>query len=173
MHSRVQLFSSVQISRTVRRIAFEVIESNKSVENLVIVGILNRGARLASLIAVSISDISSVDVPVKNIDVSAYRDDNARTPKVPSNGSSGSLNVDGKDVLLVDDVLYTGRTVRAALDAIVDHGRPRSIQLAVLVDRGHREYPIEPTFVGRRVPTKYREHVEVVLDDNPSVYIEE
>ncbi|NND71020.1 MAG: bifunctional pyr operon transcriptional regulator/uracil phosphoribosyltransferase PyrR [Rhodothermales bacterium] len=173
MQSRVQLFSSVQISRMVRRIAFEVIESNKSADNLIIVGILNRGARLARLIADSIGGISNLDVPVRNIDVSAYRDDSHRTAKVPANGSAGALDVTDKDVLLVDDVLYTGRTVRAALDAVVDLGRPKTIQLAVLVDRGHREFPIEPTFVGRRVQTKYREHVEVVLDGDPSVFVEE
>jgi pyrimidine operon attenuation protein/uracil phosphoribosyltransferase len=167
----MQLLSKTQMDRIVRRIGFEVIEKNKSATNLVVIGILNRGAIFADQLASTIGKIASVDMKAHHLDVSSYRDDTEREVVVPSNGTQ-KLDVTDKDVLLVDDVLYTGRTVRAALDAIVGLGRPKSIQLATLIDRGHREYPIEPTYVGRTVPTKYGEHVEVVFDDDPGVFVE-
>lgn len=172
MASRIQLFSAVQVKRMIRRIAYEIIEKNKDADNLVIIGILKRGAHLADLLGAEVERISSTRVSVHHLDVSAFRDDASRDPVTLTTKSNG-IDVSDKDVVLVDDVLYTGRTVRAALDAIVGLGRPAAIQLAVLVDRGHREYPIEPTYAGRRVPTKYGEHVEVVLHEEPSVYLEE
>ena len=172
MSRRLQLLSPSQMDRIVRRIGYEVIERNKSADNLVVIGILNRGAVFADQLAKTIEEISSTKLETHHLNVSAYRDDAKRDPVVPSNGFR-KLDVTEKDVLLVDDVLYTGRTVRAALDAIVGLGRPKSIQLAALIDRGHREYPIEPTFVGRTVPTKYGEHIEVIFDEPSGVYIED
>ena len=172
MPSRIQLLSEIQIQRMVRRIAFEVIEKNKSAANLVIIGILNRGATLADQLAATIAQISDTPITAHHLNVSQYRDDTERDGAGVPYGLE-TLDVTDKDVLLVDDVLYTGRTVRAALDAVVALGRPQSIQLSVLIDRGHREYPIEPTYVGRHVPTKYREHVEVSFEDAPGVYVQE
>lgn len=152
--------------------AYEIIEKNKGAESLVVFGILNRGAVFARILAEAVAAIAGTSIPIHDLDVSTYRDD------VDGYTSTGSplntdMDVSGKDVLLIDDVLYTGRTVRAALDAIVGLGRPASIQLAVLIDRGHREYPIQPTFVGKDVPTKYREHVEVEFEDGITVFVDE
>ncbi len=157
----------------VRRMSYEIIEKNKSSSQLVVFGILNRGALFADALSTAIADAGGAEVARHNLDVSSYRDDVKRTVVVPSNGSNAGPDVTNKDVLLVDDVLHTGRTVRAALDAIVGLGRPRSIQLAVLIDRGHREYPVQPTYVGYEVPTKHQEHVEVVFDEGISVFVEE
>ncbi|MCK4236386.1 MAG: bifunctional pyr operon transcriptional regulator/uracil phosphoribosyltransferase PyrR [Candidatus Krumholzibacteria bacterium] len=155
---------SVQLRRTVVRIAHEIIEKNKGVEGLILVGIRKRGVPLAERIAGLISKFEGVKVSVGVLDITLYRDDLQMVSSRPVVGKT-EINEDINDrtVILVDDVLFTGRTVRAALDELVDFGRPRAIQLAVLIDRGHREFPIRADFVGKNVPTASRETVEVLL----------
>ena len=149
------------IKRTVRRISYEIIEKNKHLEELVILGIKTRGINLANRIVENIEAIEGIKVPNGILDVSAYRDDvgsdvEANLPK---------LDVTGKTVILVDDVLYTGRTIRAAMDAVMDIGRASVIQLAVLVDRGHRELPITANYVGKNIPTSSTEKVKVLFEE--------
>jgi pyrimidine operon attenuation protein / uracil phosphoribosyltransferase len=145
-----------QIRRTLKRLACEIVERNRGLRNVVIVGIKTRGVSVAEEIARAIEETSAEQVPVYALDASGFRDDGKGGDAVVPD-----FEVAGRDVVLVDDVLYTGRTIRAALDALVQAGRPSSIQLAVLVDRGHREYPIRPDYVGRIIETAYREHVVV------------
>jgi pyrimidine operon attenuation protein/uracil phosphoribosyltransferase len=152
------------IRRALIRISHEIIEKNKGVEDVVIVGIQTRGVPLARRIAGNIKSIEKVEVPTGILDITMYRDDlhsGAKQPKVL--GTSIDFDITNKKVILVDDVLYTGRTIRSALNAIVDMGRPQAIQLAVLVDRGHKELPIRADFVGKNVPTSRKEEVEVKL----------
>jgi pyrimidine operon attenuation protein/uracil phosphoribosyltransferase len=157
---------SVQIHRTIMRIAHEIIERNKGVGNLILVGIRKRGVPLAERIADAIKRFEDVPVPVGALDITLYRDDLQTIGHNPVVGKT-EINVDinERTVVLVDDVLFTGRTVRAALDELIDFGRPKAIQLAVLVDRGHREYPIRADFVGKNVPTSSKETVEVLLNE--------
>ena len=149
------------ISRAVTRIAHEILESNKGAHNVALVGIVTRGALLAEMLADKISEIESEQVPVGTLDISFYRDDLATRLSPEVRRTDIPFDVEGRDVVLVDDVLFTGRTIRAAMDAIMDYGRPHSIQLAVLVDRGHRELPIRADFVGKNVPSSARERVRV------------
>src|SRR5690554_3188976 len=156
--------------RALTRIAHEILEKNKGTEDLLLVGIKTRGVPLARRLAAKIEEIEGVRVPIGSLDITLYRDDleiDASTPVV----SDTHLPVEVKDkiIVLVDDVLFTGRTVRAALDALIDHGRPRRIQLAVLVDRGHRELPIRADFVGKNVPTSLEEVVQVELVETDGV----
>ena len=160
-----------RIRRTLRRLAAEIIERNRGADNLVLLGIHERGAILADQLAAVLNEIAETDLAAHALDVTAYRDDRDRTGSVPP--PELDVAVGDRDVILIDDVLFTGRTARAALDAIVRVGRPRSIQLVILVDRGHREYPIQPTYVGEVVPTKHKERVVVSSDDAFAVYIEE
>lgn len=154
------------IRRALTRIAHEIVERNQGVHNCVLVGIRTRGIYLAQRLAVKINEIESQSLLVCELDITGYRDD---LNKVEGNHSSFSKeshlpeDLTGKKVILVDDVLYTGRTVRAALDALIDHGRPDTIQLAVLIDRGHRELPIRPDFIGKNVPTSKEEMIKVQL----------
>lgn len=152
-----------EIERAVTRIAHQILEANKGAENLALVGIVTRGDLLAKMLAHKIQEIEGVDVPLGKLDISFYRDDFAThfAPEVHS--TDISFDIDGKTVVLVDDVLYTGRTIRAALDALMDIGRPAAVQLAVLVDRGHRELPIRADYVGKNVPTARSERVNVHL----------
>ncbi|MFD2116202.1 bifunctional pyr operon transcriptional regulator/uracil phosphoribosyltransferase PyrR [Paenibacillus yanchengensis] len=155
------------IRRALIRIAHEIVERNKGIENCIIVGIRTRGIYLARRIAEKISEIESKAVDYGELDVTAYRDDR-ETNATKSNqqvNNSNSLPVQEKKVILVDDVLYTGRTIRAAMDAIMHMGRPENIQLAVLVDRGHRELPIRPDFVGKNVPTSKQEEIHAALSE--------
>jgi pyrimidine operon attenuation protein/uracil phosphoribosyltransferase len=151
------------ISRAVTRIAHEILEANKGVGDIALVGIVTRGAALADKLAAKIAEIEGTSVPVGTLDISFYRDDLATrlTPEV--HRTDLPFDVEGRTIVLVDDVLYTGRTIRAALDAIMDYGRPVSVQLAVLVDRGHRELPIRADYVGKNVPSSRRERVTVRL----------
>jgi pyrimidine operon attenuation protein/uracil phosphoribosyltransferase len=151
------------IRRALTRIAHEIIEKNKGVQDLVLIGIRTRGVYLAGRLADRILEIEGEWVPVGDLDITPYRDD--RTDGFDDHMPQMELPVDvtGKKVILIDDVLYTGRTVRAALDAIMDQGRPHLIQLAVLIDRGHRELPIRPDFVGKNVPTSKSESIAVQL----------
>jgi pyrimidine operon attenuation protein / uracil phosphoribosyltransferase len=169
---RTLILSAARVRRTINRMAYEVVERNRGAETLEIVGIRSRGAALAEVLAKQISGIESRSFDVSRLDVAAYRDD--RDPSASlQDRSAVQADVTDRNVILVDDVLFTGRTARAALDAIVHYGRPRTIQLAVLVDRGHREYPIQPDYVGRALQTKHRERVVVSVDEGLAIYIEE
>ena len=148
------------ISRAITRISFEIIEKFKGTEDIVILGILKKGGILADRIAEKMSDIEKMEVLKAYIDVTNYRDDIEEKNKIEKTFST-NINVQNKIIVLVDDVLYTGRTVRAAIDAIMDTGRPKVIALAALIDRGHRELPIRPDFVGKNLPTSRQEKVKV------------
>ena len=153
------------INRALTRIAHEILEQNKGAGKLCLIGIVTRGDYLAEELAKRIEEIEGVKVPVGRLDISFYRDDFATylSPEVLS--TDIMFDIDGLDIVLVDDVLYTGRTIRAALDALMDIGRPRSVQLAVLVDRGHRELPIRADFVGKNVPSSKEENVRLFLEE--------
>jgi pyrimidine operon attenuation protein/uracil phosphoribosyltransferase len=170
----VEIMSPERVRRTLVRLACEVVERNRGVERLVVLGIRDRGVMVAERLADEIRGISGQDVKVFGLDVRPFRDDVQRVAASDASSPVGvELDVTGYDVLLVDDVLFTGRTARAALDAVVRLGRPRSIQFVVLVDRGHREYPIQPDYVGRLIQTKHRERVEVATDGTFAVTINE
>ncbi|MGE3271843.1 MAG: bifunctional pyr operon transcriptional regulator/uracil phosphoribosyltransferase PyrR [Chloroflexota bacterium] len=161
--SRRELMSADEIRRALSRMAHEVVERNGGVEHVVLVGIRTRGVPLARRIARLISEFEESAVPVGSLDVTLYRDDHSRRMKLPAGPSDMPSDLEGRSVVLVDDVLYTGRSVRAAMDALRDYGRPHTIQLAVLIDRGHRELPIRADYVGKNVPTARAEVVEVKL----------
>jgi pyrimidine operon attenuation protein/uracil phosphoribosyltransferase len=150
-----------EIRRALKRIAHEVVERNKGAENLVIIGVQSRGVPMARRLAKLISEIEGIEIPVGSLNVALYRDDYATRAARTISASDIPFDVTDKNVILVDEVLFTGRTTRAALDAIMDLGRPAVIQLAVLIDRGHRELPIRADYVGKNLPTATREIVEV------------
>ena len=153
------------VRRAIIRIAHEIIERNRGLDGVVIVGVHRGGVWLAQALGAEIARIDeSHPVPVGSVDASLYRDDIGMRPVSPGAVSDLSFDVDGATVVLVDDVLYTGRTVRAALDAVADYGRPQAVQLAVLVDRGHRELPIRPDYVGKNLPTSTDEDVSATAD---------
>jgi len=151
------------ITRAVTRIAHEILEANKGADNLALVGIVTRGAALAEMLAAKIHEIEGTEVPVGTLDISFYRDDLRIRLNPEVHRTDIPFDVQDREVVLVDDVLFTGRTIRAAMDALMDYGRPCSIQLAVLVDRGHRELPIRADFVGKNVPSSSKERVTVRL----------
>ena len=162
------IMDETTIRRSLTRIAHEILERNKGVEDCMLIGIRTRGVYLARRLAERINEIEHVLVSVGELDVTRYRDDVRDV--VPAmvaekTGLYKEFSVQNKKIILCDDVLYTGRTVRAALDALIDHGRPQMIQLAVLIDRGHRELPIRPDFVGKNLPTSREERVEVRLTE--------
>jgi pyrimidine operon attenuation protein/uracil phosphoribosyltransferase len=163
--------SSERVHRTLRRLAYEIVERNQGAGTLEVFGILESGAPLARTLADEINAIEEEALDAHDLDVQPFRDD--RSDLAPPDEPSENLSVDDRDVILVDDVLFTGRTARAALDAVLQYGRPRSIQLVVLVDRGHREYPIQPDCTGRLLQTKHDERVVVDTDGDFSVYIED
>ena len=157
-----------RMAKTLVRIAHEVVEKNRGLAELAFVGIRSRGVPLARRIAEAIDAIAQVRIPVGSLDITLYRDDLMRHPVGPQplvRRTDIPFSIDDRRILLVDDVLYTGRTVRAALDALIDFGRPRSIQLVVLVDRGHRELPIKADYVGKNLPTSPRESVQVRVQE--------
>ena len=163
---RGRLLDEGQIRRAVTRIAHEILEGNRSGADVVLVGIAARGDDLARRLVSEIERIEGVTVPVGVLDITFYRDDIGLRKEAPEvHETSIDFDVTGKTVILVDDVLFTGRTIRAAMDAVVDLGRPRSIELAVLVDRGHRELPIRADYVGKNVPTRTDELVRVLLEE--------
>ena len=172
-----RLMSASEIERTLVRLAHEIVEKSNGSEDLALVGIRRRGVPLAERLGKLISSIEKRPIDTGVLDIQFYRDDLSTAGVRPMvNGGSIGFNVEGRDVVLCDDVLYTGRTIRAALDALFDYGRPRRVQLAVLIDRGHRELPIEATYVGRRVPTSSREIIEVKfreVDDDEQVLLVE
>jgi pyrimidine operon attenuation protein/uracil phosphoribosyltransferase len=154
------------IDRAVIRISHEILERNSGADTLVLIGILSRGAYIAKRIAAKIKEIEGVDIPVGLMDINLYRDDvHSKLDQPVIQRTEILFDVVDRNVILVDDVLYTGRTIRAALDQIIDFGRPRSIQLAVLIDRGHRELPIRPDFVGKNIPTSKDDKVLVRLNE--------
>jgi pyrimidine operon attenuation protein/uracil phosphoribosyltransferase len=157
-----------RIGRTLTRIAHEIVERNKGVADLALVGVRTRGVPIAKRLARAIRDITGDEVPTGALDITLYRDDlmrHAVGPQPLVRRTEIPFSIDDRRILLVDDVLYTGRTIRAALDALIDFGRPRSIQLVVLVDRGHRELPIKADYVGKNLPTSLKQSVQVRLQE--------
>ncbi|MEW6189103.1 MAG: bifunctional pyr operon transcriptional regulator/uracil phosphoribosyltransferase PyrR [Actinomycetota bacterium] len=153
------------IQRALIRIAHEILERNKGAGNLALIGIRSRGVHLARRLAQKIGEIENITPPVGVLDITFYRDDIGTHPQPRVSSTQIDFDVTGRDIVLVDDVLYTGRSVRAAMDAIFDFGRPASIQLAVMIDRGHRELPIRPDYVGKNIPTSRKERVQVNLKE--------
>ena len=153
------------IERALTRIAHEILEANKGAGGIALVGIVTRGVDVAAALAERIARIEPSEVPVGSLDISFYRDDVGERLNPEVHRTDIPFDVEGRDIVLVDDVLYTGRTIRAAMDAIMDYGRPSTLQLAVLVDRGHRELPIRADYVGKNVPTSRKERVQVLLAD--------
>ena len=161
------LMTPERVHRTVTRLAYEIIERNRGVEGLLVFGLKDRGDALAGLLTAALEDASGQPVEHHRLPIAGFRDDlDLEAAPLPDDAPSA----EGRDVLLVDDVIFTGRTIRAALDAVLRYGRPRSIRLAVLVDRGHREVPVHPDFVGRVIPTKHNERV-VVRPDVPTAVL--
>lgn len=162
MREKASIMDEKGIARAITRISHEIIEKNKGVEDVVIIGIKTRGVPLANRIRSKIYEIEGIQVQTGEVDITLYRDDLSKEEMDPViHGSRIEFDINDKVVILVDDVLFTGRTVRAAMDAVMDAGRPKSIQLAVLVDRGHRELPIRPDYVGKNVPTSRNEIISV------------
>ena len=157
--------SAQDMSRAITRIAHEIVERNRGVDGLVLAGIRTRGAPLAQRLAQRIAEFEGSEVPVAILDIGLYRDDVASRTRPEVRSSQLPVDIEGRNVVLVDDVLFTGRTIRAALDALTDFGRPRLVQLAVLVDRGHRELPIRADYVGKNVPTSLGEAIGVRLEE--------
>lgn len=153
------------VARAITRITHEILEHNKGGEKLALVGIRTGGDHLATLLQTRINEIEGLEVPLGAVDITMYRDDLASRGSLPIGKTDIPFHLDGKQVILVDDVLYTGRTIRSAMDALMDFGRPSTIQLAVLIDRGHRELPIRADYVGRNVPTAREEDIAVIFDD--------
>lgn len=161
----VEILSATELRRTLNRIASQIVEKYGNLENLVLLGIYTKGVPLAELLAHQIEVLEQIKVPVGALDITFYRDDldqvGMRTPEK----TTIPFDLSGKTVVLVDDVIYKGRTIRAALNAVIDYGRPETIALAVLVDRGHRQLPIHPDFIGKTLPTAKEEQVKVYLED--------
>jgi pyrimidine operon attenuation protein / uracil phosphoribosyltransferase len=169
LNIKAQLLDEKGIDRAIIRIAHEIIEKNKGVENIVLVGIKTRGVPIAERIAKCIKNIEEIMIPIGTVDISLYRDDlSEKFDQANVHATSIDIDVSGKVLILVDDVLFTGRTARAAIEAVIEKGRPKAIQLAVLVDRGHRELPIRADYVGKNVPTSISEivHVRLMEIDN-------
>lgn len=166
MKEKAQVLDREMISRALARMAHEIIERNRGTQDLVIVGILRRGAYLARRLAECVKKIDNRQIPVGTLDITLYRDDLTLLAAQPVvRKTEINFDIQDKKVILVDDVLYTGRTIRSALSELIDFGRPKCIQLAVLIDRGHRELPIRADYVGKNIPTSQNEIVEVRLDE--------
>jgi pyrimidine operon attenuation protein / uracil phosphoribosyltransferase len=166
VREKKQLMSASEIDRTLVRLAHEVLEKTSDPKGLAFIGIKRRGIPLAARLAAKIEALEKISIPVGTLDINLYRDDLSVVSERPVvKGKQIEFSIVGKDVVLMDDVLYTGRTIRAALDALFDHGRPARVQLLVLIDRGHRELPIEARYVGRTVPTSAREIIEVKFQE--------
>lgn len=170
MEKKGQILDGKGIDRALTRVSHEIIEKNKGIEGLAIVGIRTGGVFLAQRIARMIAEIEKVEIPLGIVDITLYRDDlTVGTHQPTLRGTEIPFNVDGEKIVIVDDVLYTGRTVRAAMDAVMEFGRPKMIQLAVLIDRGHRELPIRADYVGKNLPTSRKESVNVRLLEKDGV----
>jgi pyrimidine operon attenuation protein/uracil phosphoribosyltransferase len=169
-----QVMSADDLGRVVRRIAHEIVERNQGVANVLILGIPTRGRPFADRVAEALTDIEGEPVVAGSLDIGMYRDDLDTRPRTRIGPTDIPKPIDGADVVLVDDVLFTGRTIRAALDALADLGRPATVQLAVIVDRGHRQLPVRADFVGKNIPTSITEHVSVrmqPIDDEDGVWV--
>jgi len=166
MKLKSQIMDEDAVRRSMTRITHEIIEKNSGTSDLVLLGIHRRGMPLAAMLQANILRFEGREVPIGSIDISLYRDDLTELSDAPEEGISNiPCELTGKKVILVDDVIYTGRTVRAAIDAVFHYGRPKSIQLAVLIDRGHRELPIRADYVGKNIPTSHTEVVSVMVDE--------
>ena len=176
LREKAEVLDDAALDRALTRIAHEILEKNGGAHDLAFVGIRTRGVTLAHRLAAKIAQIDGATLPVGTLDITLYRDDLDLRGAPVVRGTDIPFSIKGKTVVLVDDVLYTGRTIRAALDALIDLGRPRMIQLAIVVDRGHRELPIRPDYIGKNLPTSRREVVAVRLrehDGDDRVVIEE
>lgn len=170
---QVQILDAGGVERAIVRIAHEIVERNQGVDDLVVVGLQTGGVDLAALIADHLSGIGGADIPQGTLDATFHRDDFSLRPLATSATTEIPVGLDSKVVVLVDDVLFTGRTVRAALDALHQYGRPRAVQLAVMIDRGHRELPIKADYVGKNIPTRRDEIVDVRMGEDPAVWLGE
>lgn len=166
---KATVMDAEQIRRSLHRIAHEIVERNRGVEDVIIVGIVSKGDVLARRLATILSALESSSVPFGRLDVTLHRDDLQNRPPDGHHSATDIPDIKGKVVVLVDDVIHHGRTARAAMDALMDFGRPQAIQLAVLVDRGHRELPIRPDYVGKNVPTSEGERIEVLIDEEDGI----
>jgi pyrimidine operon attenuation protein / uracil phosphoribosyltransferase len=176
LRQKAQIMAQSEIDRTLVRLVHEIIEKNDGAKDLGLVGIRRRGVYLAQRIGQMISRIEKTSVPVGTLDITSYRDDLSPLAKPVVHKTEIGFSITGKKIVLVDDVLYTGRTTRAAMDALFRQGRPKQVQLCVLIDRGHRELPIDATYVGRRVQTSDQESIELLLrevDENEKVLLME
>lgn len=153
------------LKRTIRRLSYEIIEKNKSLDNVCLIGIKTKGINLANLIRDNIKQIEGIELQTGSIDITPYRDDIESDVDKAVNKETVPFSTEGKIVILVDDVLYTGRTVRASMDAVIDLGRPKRIELLVLVDRGHRELPLRANYIGKNIPTSREESIKVFISD--------
>ncbi len=168
MTEKAIILDDKAMARAIARMSYQIIERNKGVDNLVIIGILSRGAQIAERIARRIQDVEGREVEVGLLDITAHRDD-LHPGADYQDKSNIPFDFSDKTVVLVDDVMYTGRSVRAAIDGLMDRGRPRSIQLAVLIDRGHRELPIRPDYIGKNVPTSKNEQIQVFVTERDGI----
>lgn len=162
--ARSEILDAAAVQRAIRRMAHEIVEANEGLDDVVLVGLQTGGVPFAEAIGEALMDIEGVEVATGKLDVAFYRDDINLRPVLPEASTEIDSDIDRKVVVLVDDVLFTGRTIRAALDAIMDQGRPRAIQLAVMVDRGHRELPIRPDYVGKNIPTRRSEAINATVE---------
>ncbi|HFU6520459.1 TPA: bifunctional pyr operon transcriptional regulator/uracil phosphoribosyltransferase PyrR [Enterococcus hirae] len=161
-----EVVDQVTMKRALTRITYEIIERNQTIQDVVLIGIKTRGIYIASRVADRLKQLEGIEVPVGELDITLYRDDKKDTPaEAELHSSDIPVSLEGKEVILIDDVLYTGRTIRAAMDAVMDYGRPRKISLAVLVDRGHRELPIRADYVGKNIPTAKTEEILVEMQE--------
>ncbi|HCU0724604.1 TPA: bifunctional pyr operon transcriptional regulator/uracil phosphoribosyltransferase PyrR [Enterococcus faecalis] len=160
-----EVVDAVTMKRALTRISYEIIERNKGIQDIVLVGIKTRGIYIAQRLAERLKQLEDIDVPVGELDITLYRDDVKDMEEPELHSSDVPVSIEGKEVILVDDVLYTGRTIRAAMDAVMDLGRPIKISLAVLVDRGHRELPIRADYVGKNIPTSKTEEIIVEMEE--------
>lgn len=166
MQLKSVIMDEAAVLRSMKRITHEIIEKNNGAADIILLGIHRRGMPLASILKENIRDFEGTDVPLGSIDISLYRDDLTLIGDLPETGSTViPCDLSGRKVILVDDVIYTGRTARAAIEAVFHYGRPDTIQLAVLIDRGHRELPIRPDYVGKNIPTSHSEIVSVMVDE--------
>ena len=162
-----EVVDALTMKRAITRITYEIIERYQEIENVVLIGIKTRGIFIAERIAQRLKELENIEVPVGELDITLYRDDKSvELEEAKLHDSAIPVSLEGKEVILIDDVLFTGRTIRAALDAVMDFGRPKRIGLAVLVDRGHRELPVRPDFVGKNIPTALTEEIVVEMEEH-------